>query len=128
MTASVSVSEDESSEAKDSDKQIEEWLAEPDNAEAREWLQSDSHILFEGDKETAGKLVSDLYSAGATQVWIIGIAELGDSEVAAAFVAVLPADTAARKRVFAVESDFQKLIDGEPSRDLGQKYLHFSFD
>ena len=85
-------------------------------------------VLFEGDKETAAKLVDDLYSAGAKEVWVIGIAELGGSEVAAAFVAVLPSDSAARKRVFAVESDFQKLIDGEPSRDDGQKYLHFSFD
>ena len=128
MTASVSVSKDERSEARDLDKQIEEWLAEPDKAEAREWLQSDSHILFEGDKETAARLVSDLYSAGAKEVWIIGISQLGDSEVAAAFVAVLPDDTAARKRVFAVESDFQTLMDGEPSSDSGQKYLHISFD
>lgn len=128
MTSSVSVSKDEKSEAEESDKQIEEWLAEPDTAEARRWLQSDSHILFEGDKETAVKLVSDLYSAGAKEVWIIGISELGDSEVAAAFVAVLPDDTAARKRVFAVESEFQKLVDLEPSRDVGQKYLHMSFD
>ena len=50
------------------------------------------------------------------------------SEIAAAFVAVLPNDSAGRKRVFAVESDFQKLIDGEPSKDDGQKYLHMSFD
>lgn len=128
MTASVSVSKDEGSEAEDADKQIGEWLTEPDKAEAQKWLQSDSHILFEGDKETAASLVSDLYSAGAKEVWVIGIAELGDSEVAAAFVAVLPGDTAARKRVFAVESDFQKLVDGEPTIDTGQKYLHFSFD
>jgi hypothetical protein len=128
MTASVSVSKDEKTEAEDADKQMEEWLAEPDKAEARKWLQSDSHILFEGDKETAARLVSDLYSAGAKEVWIIGVTPLGDSEVAAAFVAVLPGDTAARKRVFAVESDFQRLVDGEPTRDTGQKYLHFSFD
>ena len=125
---SVSVSEDEKSEAEDTDKQIEEWLAESDNAEARKWLQGASHILFEGDKETAAKLVSDLYNAGAKEVWVIGITPLGDSEVAAAFVASLPGDTAARKRVFAVESEFQKLVDLEPSRDVGQKYLHFSFD
>jgi hypothetical protein len=128
MTASVSVAKDERSEAEDADKQIEEWLAEPDKAEARNWLQSDSHILFEGDKETAGRLVSELYSAGAKEVWIIGISPLADVEVAAAFVAVLPDDTNARKRVFAVESDFQKLIDGEATSDTGQKYLHFSFD
>jgi hypothetical protein len=127
-TGSGSVSKDQRSEVEDADKQIEEWLGEPDKAEARKWLRGDSHILFEGDKETAAKLVDDLYSAGAKEVWVIGIAELGGSEVAAAFVAVLPSDSAARKRVFAVESDFQKLIDGEPSRDDGQKYLHFSFD
>lgn len=126
MTASVA--KDERSEAEDPDKQIEEWLAEPDKAEARKWLQSDSHILFEGDKETAGRLVSELYSAGAKEVWIIGISPLADVEVAAAFVTVLPDDSAARKRVFAVESDFQRLIDGEPTSDTGQKYLHFSFD
>jgi len=125
---SVSVSEDEKSEAEETDKQIEEWLSEPDKAEAREWLQGDSHILFEGDKETAARLVHDLYSAGAKEVWVIGITAFDDSEVAAAFVAVLPGDTAARKRVFAVEADFQKLAEGEPSSDVGQKYLHFSFD
>ena len=128
MTASVSVSKDEKSEAADADKQIEEWLAEPDKAEAKKWLQSDSHILFEGDKETATKLVDDLYSAGAKEVWVIGISEFGGSEIAAAFVAVLPSDASARKRLFALESDFQKLVDSEPSRDLGQKYLHLSFD
>jgi hypothetical protein len=128
MTASNSVSKDEKREAQESDKQIEEWLAEPDKAEARKWLEGDSHVLFEGDKETAVKLVSDLYVAGAKEVWTIGISKWGDSEVAAAFVAVLPDDTAARKRVFAVESDFQKTVDLEPARDLGQKYLHMSFD
>lgn len=128
MTASVSVAKDETSEAEESDKQIEEWLAEPDKAEAREWLKGDSHILFEGDKETAAKVVANLYSAGAKEVWIIGVTEFGGSEVAAAFVAVLPSDPAARKRVFAIESDFQKLMDLEATRDTGQKYLHFSFD
>ena len=128
MTASVSVAKDETSEAEESDKQIEEWLAEPDKAEAREWLKGDSHILFEGDKETAAKVVDNLYSAGAKEVWIIGVTEFGGSEVAAAFVAVLPSDAAARKRVFAIESDFQKLMDLEATRDTGQKYLHFSFD
>ena len=128
MTANVSVSKDEKSEAEETDKQIEEWLSEPDKAEAREWLQGDSHILFEGDKETAARLVHDLYSAGAKEVWVIGITAFDDSDVAAAFVAVLPGDTAARKRVFAVEADFQKLAEGEPSSDVGQKYLHFSFD
>ena len=128
MTASVSVSKDESSEARDLDKEIEEWLTEPDNAEARKWLESGSHILFEGDKATASRVVNDLYSAGATKVWIVGITEFGDSEVAAAFVAVLPSDSAARKRVFAVDADFQKLIGEEPTSDVGQKYLHFTFD
>jgi hypothetical protein len=128
MTSTVSVSQEEKSEAEETDKEIEEWLAEPDKAEARDWLKSDSHVLFEGDKETAAKLVSDLYGAGAKEVWIIGITPIADSEVAAAFVAVLPSDTAARKRVFAIESEFQKLMDLEPSRDVGQKYLHFSFD
>src|SRR5262245_5390021 len=124
----ASVSKSEKSEAEDTDKQIGEWLAEPDKAEAGKWLQSDSHVLFEGDKGTAAKLVSDLYTAGATQVWVIGIEQIADSEVAASFVAVLPGDALARKRVFDVESDFQELIDGEPSHDTGQKYLHFSFD
>lgn len=128
MNASVSVSKDEKSEAQELDKQIAEWLAEPDKAEARKWLESESHVLFEGDKETAVKLVSDLYDAGAKEVWIIGISAFGDSEVAAAFVAVLPDDSAARKRVFAVESDFQKLVDLEPTTDVGQKYLHMTFD
>jgi hypothetical protein len=128
MESSVAVSKGEKSEAEESDKQIEEWLAEPDNAEARKWLQSESHVLFEGDKETASKLVNDLYGAGATKVWVIGISEINDAEVAAAFVAVLPADAASRKRVFAIESDFQKMIGGDPTRDEGQKYLHFSFD
>ena len=128
MTGSGSVSKGVRSEVEDADKQIEEWLAEPDKAEARKWLQSDSHILFEGDKVTAAKLVDDLYSAGANPVWVIGISEFGGSQIAAAFVAVLPSDSAARKRVFAVEYDFQIMMDGEPSKDDGQKYLHLSFD
>ena len=128
MSASVSVSKDEKSEAADADKQIEEWLAEPDKAEAKKWLQNDSHILFEGDKETANRLVDDLYSAGAREVWVIGISELGGSEIAASFVAVLPNDASARRRLFALESGFQKLVDSEPSKDLGQKYLYLSFD
>jgi hypothetical protein len=128
LDSAVTVSKDAKSEAEDSDKQIAEWLSEPDNAEARSWLQSESHVLFEGDKEAAVKLVGDLYSAGATKVWVIGISEIGDAQVAAAFVAVLPADGASRKRVFAVESDFQKVIGEEPSRDTGQKYLHLTFD
>jgi len=128
MTASVTVSKDEKGEIEETDKQIEQWLSEPDKAEARKWLESEDHILFEGDKETAAKLVGDLYTAGAKQVWVIGVTRIGDSEVAAAFVAVLPAEAAARQQLFALESDFQKMVDGEPTRDAGQKYLHFTFD
>ena len=128
MNASVAVSKDGKNDIEDTDKEIEEWLSEPDKAEARKWLESDDHILFEGDKEIAAKLVGDLYTAGAKQVWVIGVTRIADSEVAAAFVAVLPSDASARKQLFALESDFQKMVDGEPSRDAGQKYLHFTFD
>jgi hypothetical protein len=128
MSPSVAVSKDDKSEIEESDKQIEQWLSEPDKAEARRWLESDDHILFEGDKETAAKLVGDLHIAGAKQVWVIGVTRIADSEVAAAFVAVLPADAGARKQLFALESDFRKMVDGDPTRDVGQKYLHFSFD
>ena len=128
MTATVSSSKGDKSEAEETDKQIAEWLTEPDKAEARKWLESDSHLLFEGDKQTAVTLVSELYSAGAKEVWVIGVTPLGQSEIAAAFVAVLPDDAAGRKRVFAVESDFQKMMELEPSSDVGQKYLHMSFD
>lgn len=128
----VVVSEGESTDPKavaaEDDRIAEQEVSASDKAEARSWLRDPSHVIFEGSKETAVKLVDDLYNAGAVEVWVTGIAELADAKLTASLVAVLPADPEARRKVFEVEAAFKREIEEEPASDVGQKYLRFIFD
>jgi hypothetical protein len=110
------------------DRVAEEEINAPDKAEARSWLQEPSHVIFEGSKETARKLVDDLYTAGATEVYVTGISEFGASELTASLVAVLPQTPEVRRKVFEVQAAYAREIEEEPAPDVGQKYLRFIFD
>lgn len=110
------------------DRLAEEEINAPDKAEARSWLREPSHVIFEGSKDAAIKLVEDLYRAGATEVYVTGITEFGDSKLTASLVAVLPNNPDARRKVFEVQAAFMREIEEEPAADVGQKYLRFIFD
>lgn len=125
---SEEASADPKAVAAEEDRIAQEEISTPDKAEARSWLRDPSHVIFEGSKEAAARLVEDLYNAGATEVYVTGIVEFGDEKLTASLVALLPVDREARRKVFEVEAGFKREIEEEPAQDVGQKYLRFIFD
>jgi hypothetical protein len=131
-------SEDESKDPKKIAQELnrigDEDLAEPNHAEAREWFADEAHILFEGDRKAVVQLVEDLYEAGAVDVYVTGIEELGNVKVTASLLAVLPEDPVKRQAVFDQERIFwggngsESGIDSPADPDPSQKYVRFVFD
>ncbi len=110
------------------DKAGDEELAEPNKAEARQWLRAPSHAVFKGDKQAVIKFVDEVYTAGAVTVYVTGIETLGGSEVTETMLLVLPKDSAARNKVFEVSNRFGETIQNDPEKDVGQRYLSFVLD
>ena len=110
------------------DKDGDEELAQPNKAEARQWLRAPSHAVFKGDKQAIMKFVDEFYAAGAVTVYVTGIETLGGTEVTETMLLVLPKDTAARAKVIEVANRFAETIQNDPDKDVGQKYLSFVLD
>lgn len=119
------------------DREAEEMIAKRQAPEARAWLADGNHGLWKVDVATAKRLVEGLYGAGAPQVYVTNIARRDSKEIASEFMAEVPADAAARARVFQFGEAFWKsyLPDESPEdlrelaeEDKGQKYMMFNFD
>jgi hypothetical protein len=112
------------------DSAIAEDIASNRTAEARAWLKDDNHVIFEGNKAEVAKLVEDLYTAGAKEVYITGIVDIEGAQLSASLAVVLPDDPAARKRVFDIQRALYKSWEYEEgaTEDIGQKYMDFTFD
>jgi hypothetical protein len=132
---------DPASEAKSGDQTVtEDLLADKETfAEAKDWLspKHENHSLWKGDKKAITKLVDDLYEAGAVKVYAVGFDKEDKVQVVAMFVAELPKDAAARKKVFKTHNKFWKeyLSDEDEEelkefmeKDNGQKYIVLNFD
>jgi hypothetical protein len=125
-------------ESESDDAQALTMIRDKEVAEAKAWLaQEQGHVLWKGDRGQIKQLVDRLYAAGVPQVYAAGISKEGPTEIVAMFMAELPADKAARDRVFDVQAKFWKsyLDDPDPDdlkslvkEDQGQKYLIFNFD
>jgi hypothetical protein len=110
------------------DKEGDEDLAQPNKAEARQWLRGPSHGVFKGDQQSVIKFVDEFYGAGAVTVYVTGIETLGGAEITQTMLLLLPKDSAARARVFEVANRFNRTIQNDPDKDVGQKYLSFVLD
>ena len=114
--------------AEGTDKEIADDLAAPNHAEAREWLQRPAALGWKVNVNEMRAMADELYAAGATTVYVIGIEEFQGREIAAVLVAELPVDDAALERVFEWERLLLKDSETEPTRDVGQKYLKIVLD
>lgn len=113
------------------DQMCEEILRSPDAVAAAAWLERYPMSAFGADEEGDPILLS-LYvrrfeEAGAGRL-VIQSAKLGAGEFLLGMIVVLPADAAARQRLFAIEPELSALCVQTPVTDRGQKYLHYSFD
>ncbi len=107
---------------------VEEALKEAPHAEARAWLADSRNMLFEGDRDYVKKLVEDFYAAGASDVRMTGISEIGGRQVSASFVVFLPTDASARARCFEIYNRYNTDMGEDAEKDVGAKYLFLSFD
>src|SRR5689334_20903555 len=133
--------ENPAEQAKSGDEEVtKELLADKETyAEAKDWLspKHTNHALWKGDREAIVKLVDQLYEAGAVKVYAVGFDKADNPQIVAQFVAELPTDAAARKKVFSTHNKFwKKYLSGEDEEELksfmekdnGQKYLVLNFD
>jgi hypothetical protein len=110
------------------DKHGDEELAGNTKAEAREWLKSESHVLFKANRKQAAQFVEDFYSAGAKQVLFVDIEEHEGKQFGEGLLVVLPTDAAARAKLFKLNETVGPVFQEDPVTDKGQKYLYFGLD
>jgi len=113
-----------------------EWIAEDDDwiaeevaagtaAPASGWLRQPKHGSFEGDPARMQELIEQFEAAGAARIWMVGIEELGRTQLSDTIAVELPAGGYTRDRLFEIEAE---LRDGDGTPDVGQGYLVISFD
>jgi urease accessory protein UreF len=113
------------------DKMAEEVLQDTDKMEAADWLKRYPKSEIGQDEEgrpiLLAAIVARLNQAGAQRI-VIQFVKLGQAELLTAMVVVLPTDSAARQKIFAMEAELSQLCDQTQVTDRGQKYLHYGFD
>ncbi len=115
---------DHAGAAAEVDAWVSEDIAAGAAAPARGWLSQQRNALFEGDPEQVQELIEELHALGAEQVWFTGIEPFGGANLSSSIAAELPVDPDARAAILAREAEFL----GEPSPDVGQRYVEFAFD
>ncbi len=113
------------------DKMAEEVLQSEDKVEAADWLKrypkSEIGEDEDGRPVLLAPVVARLREAGAQRI-VIETARIGQGEFLVSMVVVLPADAAARQKLFAMDAQLSQLCQQTQVIDRGQKYLHYSFD
>jgi hypothetical protein len=110
------------------DKEIAEDLGGPKSSEARAWLAKPTSMGFKASVHEMSELTDAIYAAGAPQVYVVGVSDLGGREVAAVLAVALPADAASRKQVFDWHARWAASVDEKPAIDVGQRYLKVVLD
>jgi hypothetical protein len=101
--------------------------------EARDWVARhpkslfSSHALNEGDPNGTllAPVVTRLSNAGAQRV-VIHYGAMGQGQVLTGVIVVLPSDSAAREKLFTLDSELSELSQQKHATDSGQKYLYYS--
>lgn len=110
---------------------IKQFLAS-NKAEALEWLRAGSDQSFrnlgEMEADESLEFVQRLYDLGAEKVLAVKIDEYPEGANTGHLLVQLPADDAARERLFAFERNHAEShgFDGTP--DEGQEYVYLKLD
>ncbi len=110
---------------------VEEELREGSAVPARGWLDQPGHGTFEADPAALRDLIASFHAAGAKNVYMVGVEELGQVVLSDSIAVELPEPGTARDRLFEVEAEFLTEAWGEEyegTPDVGQRYLVVSFD
>jgi hypothetical protein len=115
------------------DKRCEEILNSPDIMEARDWITRYPKSLFSShaidpdnpNGTPLAPVITHLSDAGAQRV-VIHYGAMGKGQVFLGLVVVLPSDTAARQKLFALDPELSQLTEQKRAVDYGQKYLYYS--
>jgi hypothetical protein len=121
--------------ASEDDKRCEEILKTPDIMESGDWLKRypkslfSSHAISEDAQNGTplAPVVARLTAAGAPRV-VIHYGAFGQGQVLRAVIIVLPADPAARQKVFAMDTELGQLCEQQRAKDYGQKYLYYTME
>ena len=108
----------------------ERLLTQSNQGEALAWLTDPTanRGVAQWGKDEAIGLVNHFYSAGAVKVVVVDTELVEETEVASQFIIVLPADPAARDKIFKIDAAFEAEYSTPPTADVGQKYLHLTTD
>ncbi len=106
----------------------DEVMASGSKGEARAWMKEPKHVFFKNDPQEIAKFIEDFYSAGATQVLIVDIEEHEGTQYGGSMLVVLPAEAAARVRLFDIGSRVDTALGCDQVTDKGQKYLYYALD
>lgn len=110
---------------------VEEELREGSAVPARGWLDQPGHGTFEADPAALRDLIASFHAAGAENVYMVGVEELGQVVLSDSIAVELTEPGYARDRLFEVEAEFLTEAWGEEyegTPDVGQRYLVVSFD
>ena len=110
---------------------VREFLAS-NKAEALAWLRAGSDTSFrnlgEMEADDSVAFVQRLYDLGAEKVLAVEIDEDSDGANTGHLLVQLPADDAARERLFAFERDHAESHGFDATPDEGQEYLYLKLD
>jgi hypothetical protein len=111
----------------ETDKTCETILKSPNTSDAREWVKQNPKSVFSVAGEDGNVMlaptVARLYQAGAERIVI----QHTPAGWLSAMVVALPAEPAARKKLFALDVELSQLREQTPVRDSGQRYLYYGF-
>jgi hypothetical protein len=111
------------------DKDVEQMIARPDTAEAREWLDPAKHAdhsVMEMSVETARTMVAGFYERGAQKVYVLEPTKVGAAVMTSQFAVKLPQEPAERRKCLEWAAKCQE--EDQTAPDQGQKYLTISTD
>lgn len=116
-----------------SDEFVQQFLESPSTKEALAWLQagSDSDFRSVGESESTEEsiaLIQQIYDAGAEEVLAVDIDEYPEGQNTGKLVIRLPADPAARERVFAWAGEIAESQGFDAEQDSGQSYVFVMLD
>jgi DNA-directed RNA polymerase subunit RPC12/RpoP len=111
------------------DKEVEQRIAKPGTAEARDWLdpvKHPDHEVMGMSAENARSMVAGFYERGAERVYVLEPTKIGAVDRTAEVVVKLPQEPAQRRKCLEWAAKYPE--QGPPSPDQGQKYLTISTD
>jgi hypothetical protein len=124
----ASAQDEDTSHWKVVDEHGDEALTKSNKGEARVWLKDESHIFFKANRKQIAQFIEDFYSAGATQLYIVDTETHNGTVYGGAILVVLPQDSGARAKIFAMDKSVARAFDEDTVSDQGQKYLYHAFD